>query len=75
MQDMVVDDLVATHRVDGKTEILIQGTNGEDHDHHMIGGAGSDPCQMAIVDRPKPIQHVGTLVHQQDELWVFSCEV
>lgn len=49
---MAIDVLVATHHVDGKTEILIQGTNGEDHDLHMIGGAGSDPCQMAIVGRP-----------------------
>lgn len=66
---MVVDILAATHHVDSKTKILVQGTAVEGHILRLtgrwmiiltlIGGAGSTWCQMAvmaIVDRSKPIQ-------------------
>ncbi|KAH0974856.1 hypothetical protein GBA52_016755 [Prunus armeniaca] len=61
MQDVImiviVDDLVAIHRVGCQTEILIPGTVEEDHALHTVGGwmniqtrtggAGNDPCRAA----------------------------
>ncbi|KAF4361133.1 hypothetical protein F8388_023481 [Cannabis sativa] len=48
---MVIDILVATHHVDGQTEIPILGIKGEDQDLHMIEGAGNSPHQLVIVDK------------------------
>ncbi|CAB4310372.1 unnamed protein product [Prunus armeniaca] len=54
---VIVDDLVAIHRVGCQTEILIPGTVEEDHALHTVGGwmniqtrtggAGNDPCRAA----------------------------
>ena len=56
---MDTDDHVVTHQGEGRTEIIIQGTDEEDPVLHTVGGqritltrigrGGSAPCQLETV--------------------------
>lgn len=45
---VIIGDLVAIHRVGGKTEILLPGTAEEDHVLHLLGTGGWMSIQTRI---------------------------
>lgn len=80
-QEMVVGILAATHHVDGKTKILIQGTNVEDHVLRMIGrwiiclnrkgGAMNTPFQMVVTATGDRSESILSEVISSTWPWIF----